>query len=278
MKTIQRWNLDSNAPYCLHIAADARLSSTDYRDDQIWEVLPGNGESAALALQTRLGGRAGLVSLVPMWLHDGRSIYQAQAYTHPPYLTGFAPGYLRFEASLTPHIALQTEYWSMESHAIGVRYTLANIHTEPLDIQLDAIAFVGINNKEQRLIALPAANSVGALSLGTIGNLQPVVVLEDGQIENEAPSSPKLQRSLTIAPHKKVSMRMIHAGMGSLNLSLALAQKWLQADWDAAFAQIEVNAQAIPQIQTGDADTDATIAFAYRELAQSFLKATASLP
>ncbi len=276
MKTIKRWHLDTNAPYCLHIAADARLSSTDYRDDQIWEVLPGNGESAALALQTRFGGRAGLVSLVPMWLHDGRSIYQAQAYTRSPFLTGFAPGYLRFEASLTPQIALQIEYWAMESHAIGVRYILANVHTEPLEVELDVIAFVGINNKEQRLVALPSVS--GALSLGTIGNLQPVILLEDGQTESEAPGSPKLQRKLTIPARKKMSFRTIHAGSGSINLSLALAQKWLQTDWDAAFAKVDTGGQAIPQIETGDADTDATIAFAYRELAQSFLKATASLP
>ncbi len=278
MKTIQRWHLDSNAPYCLHIAADARLSSTDYRDDQIWEAQPGSGESAALALQTRFGGRAGLVSLVPMWVHDGRSIYQAQAFTRPPYLTGFAPGYLRFEAALTPHLALQTEYWVMESHAIGVRFTLANTHIEPLDVELDVIAFVGINNKEQKLIALPLANGAGALSLGTIGNLQPVILLEDGQTESEAPGSPKLRRKLTIPPRKKVAVRLIHAGLGSVNLSLALAQKWMKADWDVAFAQIDTYAQAIPKIQTGDADTDATIAFAYRELVQSFLKATSSLP
>ncbi|MEP6984459.1 MAG: hypothetical protein ABI970_02600, partial [Chloroflexota bacterium] len=278
MKTIQRWHLDTNAPYCLHIAADARLSSTDYRDDQIWEVLPGSGESPALALQTRFGGRAGLVSLVPMWLHDGRSIYQAQAYARPPYLTGFAPGYLRFEAALTPHLALQTEYWAMESHAIGIRYTLANVHTQPLDVELDVIAFVGLNNKEQRLLALPSSEGAGALSLGTIGNLQPVILLEDGQTDANAPSSPKLQRTLTIPPHKKITVRLIHAGLGSVNLSVALAQKWLKTDWATAFAQIETKAEAIPQIQTDDEDTDATIAFAYRELVQSFLKATASLP
>ena len=274
MKTIQRWHLDSNAPYCLHIAADARLSSTDYRDDQIWEVLPGSGESPALALQTRFGGRAGLVSLVPMCIHDGRSIYQTQAYSRPPYLTGFAPGYLRFEAAITPHLALQTEYWAMESHAIGVRFTLANVHTEPLDVELDVIAFVGINSKEQRLLALPPS----ALSLGTVGNLQPVIQLEDGQVKNEAPSSPKLKRALTIEPRKKVVLRFVHAAVGDVKQSLALAQKWLKSDWEAAFAQIDTSAQAIPQIQTGDADTDATIAFAYRELAQSFLKATSSLP
>ncbi len=275
MKTIQRWHLDSNAPYCLHIAANARLSSTDYRNDQIWEALPGSGESPALALQTRLGGRAGLVSLVPMWIHDGRSIYQAQAYSRPPYITGFAPGYLRFEAAITPHLALQAEYWAMESHAIGVQFTLANVHTEPLDVELDVIAFVGINNKEQPLVPLP---SVDALSLGTIGNLQPVILLENGQVENESPSKPKLKRTFTIEGRKKIGIRLIHAGLGDVKQSLALAQKWIKTDWEAAFSQIEVNAQSIPQIQTGDDDTDATIAFAYRELVQSFLKATSSLP
>ncbi len=274
MKTIQRWHLDTNAPYCLNIAADARLSSTDYRNDQIWEVLPGSGESPALSLQTRFGGRAGLVSLVPMWLHDGRSIYQAQAFSRPPYLTGFTPGYLRFEASLTPHLALQTEYWAMESHAIGVRFTIANIHTEPLDVELDVIAFVGINSKEQRLLVLPPST----ISLGIIGNLQPVILLEDGQVENDAPGSPKLRRAFTIEPKKRLVLRLIHAGLGDVKQSLALAQKWLNADWNASFTQIEATAQAIPQIQTGDTDTDATIAFAYRELAQSFLKATSSLP
>jgi len=275
MKSIRRWHLDSNAPYCLHIAADARLSSTDYHNDQIWEVLPGSGESPALALQSRLGGRAGLLSLVPMWIHDGRSIYQAQAYSRPPYLTGFAPGYLRFEAALTPHLALQTEYWAMDSHAIGVRFTLANVHTEPLDVELHVIAFVGINNKEQRLIPLPMAS---ALSLGKIGNLQPVLLLEDGQVESEAPSKPKLKRAFTIAGRKKLVVRLVHAGTEAVNQSLALAQKWLQVDWNAAFDQIDSNAQAIPQVETGDADTDATISFAYRELVQSFLKATSSLP
>ncbi len=278
MKTIQRWHLETNAPYCLHIAADARLSSTDYRDDQIWEVLPGSGESPALALQTRMGGRAGLISLVPMWIHDGRSIYQAQAYTRPPYLTGFAPGYLRFEAALTPHLALQTEYWAMESHAIGVRYTLANVHTEALEVELDVIAFVGMNNKEQKLIALPPSSGTGALCLGQVGNLQPVILLEDGKTENEAPSSPKLKRAVKIAARKKVTLRFIHAGLGDLGQSLALAQKWMQADWDVAFAQIEAKSTSIPRIEMGDKDTDTTIAFAYRELAQSFLKATSSLP
>ena len=77
-----------------------------------------------------------------------------------------------------------------------------------------------MNNKEQRLIALPSANGAGALSLGTVGHLQPVIVLEAGQTESEAPSSPKLQRSFTIPPRKKVSTRLVHAALGDVNLSV----------------------------------------------------------
>jgi hypothetical protein len=277
MKTLHRWQLDRTAPYCLSLAADARLSATDYHDDQIWAVLSGSGESAALALQTRLGGRAGLVSLVPMWVHDGRSIYQSQAYTKPPTVTGLAPGYLRFQATLTPQLALQAEYWVMDSHAIGVKFTLANAHLEPTEVQLDIIAFVGMDNKEQKLLALPISGSGSALSLGTIGNLQPVIILEGGAADG-SPGSPKLSRTMTIAARKKVEIRLIHAGLTKAQSSLALAQKWLNTDWSEHFKQIESAAQSIPIIETGDADTDATIAFACRELIQAYLKPTSSLP
>ncbi|MEZ4666764.1 MAG: hypothetical protein R3E39_02385 [Anaerolineae bacterium] len=276
MNKIHRWQLDGTAPYCLTLASDSRLSATDYGNDQIWETLLGRGESPALALQTRLGGRAGLVSLVPMWFHDGRPIYQAQAYAKPPQLTGFAPGYLRFQATLIPQLALQAEYWVMESHAVGIRFTLANAHTEPTDVGLDIIAFVGIDNKEQKLQAVPINDTLKALGLGIIGNLQPAIILEGGTVEGGG--SLKLRQQVTIGGRKKVEIRLVHAGLPKVSASLALAQKWLQTDWSASFKKIEDAAQAIPVIETGDADTDTTIAFAYRELVQAFHKPSASLP
>lgn len=276
MKTLRQWQLDPADPYCLHIAADARLSATDYHDDQIWEVLWGKGESPALALQTRYGGRAGLASIVPMWLHDGRSIYQAQAFTRPPQLTYFAPAYLCFESALTPHLGLRTEYWVMESHAIGIQFTLANKHTETLTVDLNIIGFVGINNKELR--PLPIIGFNNALSLGKLGNLQPVIMLENGMSENEPPSSSKLKQTLTVEAGKTVRTRLVHAGLGEAKLSAALAQKWLNNPWTAEFNKLETAAQAIPDIETGDKQLDATIAFAYRDLIQTFLKPTASLP
>ena len=40
-----RWQLGTNSPLALQLAADARLSQTDYFDDQVWELAlgtPGN--------------------------------------------------------------------------------------------------------------------------------------------------------------------------------------------------------------------------------------------
>ncbi|MEO8606699.1 MAG: hypothetical protein ABI690_02365 [Chloroflexota bacterium] len=279
MTNLHRWQLDSTSPFSLHIAADARLSQTDYADDQIWELLLGSGESPALALQTHYGGRAGLASIVPMWFHEGRMIYQAQAYAKPPSVTAFAPGYLRTQATLNLQLALQAEYWVIESHVVGARYTIANAHTAPVDLRLDMLGFVGSGGKEQKVSLVTTADGKNALSLGLVGNIFPIILLEDGVPEADAaPGSTKIGKSVTIPGRKKVVFRWVHAGLGDVNKSLALAQKYLQQDWDAAFKKIETASQAIPIIETGNRDWDITIATAYQQVVQAFLKPTASLP
>ena len=279
MTNLRRWRLDSTSPFSLHIAADARLSQTDYADDQIWELLLGSGDSPALALQTHYGGRAGLASIVPMWFHEGRVIYQAQAYAKPPSVTAFAPGYLRIQATLNLQLALQAEYWVIESHAVSARYTVANAHTSPVDLRLDMLGFVGSGGKEQKVNLIASPEGKSALALGQVGNIYPVIVLEDGSPgADESPSSAKIGKSVTIPGRKKVVFRWVHAGLGDVNHSLALAQKYLQQDWDAAFKQIETASQSIPVIETGNIDWDITIAAAYQQVVQAFLKPTASLP
>lgn len=278
MKHLRRWLLNASSPYALPLAADARLSATDYRDDQVWELLPGvpGSDSPALALQTRYGGRVGLASLVPLWVHDGRMIYQSQAYAKPPTVTGFAPGYLRLQATLTPQLALQAEYWVMESHAVGARFTLSNAHTRPTTIRLEIFGHVGAQGKEQPLHLLTLPDNSAALHMGQIGNLNPVVVLE-GAVSSD-PGSPKIIHEFTIPGRKKVMVRFVHAGLAAPHESLALAQFWLAQNWDNYFKRIDHAAQYIPTVETGDEDLDAALATAYQQLILSFLKPTASLP
>jgi hypothetical protein len=279
MTNLRRWQIDSTSPYSLQIAADARLSQTDYQDDQTWEVKLGTGESPALALQTRYGGRAGLASIVPMWLHEGRVIYQTQAYAKPPIVTAFAPGYVRVEASLSPQLELQAEYWAMDSHAVGARLTVTNTNPAPTDIRLDLVGFIGMGAKEQKTKLLILANDQVVLGLGQVANLYPIIMLENSDISPDATSSSgKIGRNVTIEGQQKASFRWVHAALPDTRQSAALATKWLQADWDTAFEQIDTAAEAIPDIQTGNADWDATIAFSYQQLLQAFLRPAGNLP
>jgi hypothetical protein len=276
MKNMRRWQLDSTNAFSLQLAADARLSSTDYTDDQVWELLPGQVESPALALQTQYGERVGLASLVPMWIHDGRTIYLTQTYARPPQITAFAPAYIRAQANILPILDMQVEYWAMESHAIGARFTLQNQGDSPISIRLDLFGHVGAQGQEQPLGIITLKDKSNALSMGEIGNLNPVVLLEKGQAVVR--DSPRIGQSIQIESGKKAVVRWVHAGLPDMRDSLALAAFWLEQNWQTHFQQINLAATAIPNFQTGNTDWDAAIAATSQHLLQAFLKPTATLP
>src|SRR5688572_29183540 len=113
------WHLTAESPLAMRFAADVRLRPTDYADDQIWEVVFGKTEEPALAFQTRYGGRAGLARLVPMFVFDGKPIYESHLFHAKPVLRAFAPNYARITASPNDLLDLTAELWVMDSHAVG---------------------------------------------------------------------------------------------------------------------------------------------------------------
>ncbi|MBZ0298640.1 MAG: hypothetical protein K8J31_02820, partial [Anaerolineae bacterium] len=280
MSKLRRWQMSASQPFSLLLAADARLRPTDYTDDQVWRLSPGSGGAPALALQTTYGERVGLASLIPLWSHDGRMIYETQAYAKPPVIAAFAPGYLRLQATLTPQIALQSEYWSIDSHTLGGQFTLANSRSEPAQVRLDLFGHVGAQGEEQPLTIVPLDTGIHALYLGKIGNIHPILLLENGTAEmvGGQPVSPKIGCDLTLNSRKRVTIRWVHAGLPQVKDSIAQAQHWLGQDWAPYFKQIEQAANFIPDIETGDDDLDSTLAAAFHDLTLAFLRPTGSLP
>lgn len=267
------------APFTFILAADARLSQTNYLDDQSWELTLAAGDEPALALQSRYGSRVGLVSLVPMWQHDNRMIYETQTYAESPSVIAFAPGYVRCEAKLTPELVLLADYWVMESQAVGGRYTLTNAGSVPQTIRLDLFGHVGSERKYPSAI-LTLQDQTNALSLGRFPSFEPVVVLENANIEAplSAKPSPKIGVSLTLEVGESVQVRWVHAGLRDMNASIQRAQFWLAQDWDAAFRQVGELAQAIPTLSTGNVDFDTTVAYSYQQLVQAFMRPTEHMP
>ena len=114
------------------------------------------------------------------------------------------------------------------------------------------------------------------LAFGKIGNLNPVV--DPRKWPASAESGNSVGTVFKIPANGQIVVRWVHAA-GQLKPSrLRWRRNGCNRVWNTPLRRITQAAQAIPQIATGDKDTDATIAFAYQQLVQSFLKPTASLP
>jgi len=272
------WTLNSNAPMALQIAADARHRATDYTDDHVWELNLGTPGSPALVLSTRYGGRVGLVSVVPMWWLHQRALYETQTYLKPPTVVAFAPGYLVVEFSLDDHIAVRAEYLALDSHAVGVTFTIRSTDSMPRTLQLDLIAFIATHGVEQKPTILRGKSPV--LSFGKVGNIEPVMMLQTGGTTQD--SMNKLRASITLpaktTPPASITLRCVVAGVGQKNESRLMAEKWLSAEWEKPPLAGARTAAAIPVIETGDADLDALLAFSYQQALQAFLRPTDKLP
>ncbi len=277
MKGLRRWQLDSRQSLALYIAADARLSLTDYTNDQVWQLDLGQADRPTLALQTQYGGRVGLASIVPMWLYQGRVIYQYQSYHRPPHITHFAPNYLRAEADLLPTLSLVAEYWAMDSRALGAQFTLKNDSEHPLNLRLDLFAHVGAQGREQKLGIITYDVNRNAIHMGAMPRLNPVVVMPNATTDADN-RSPKIGIDVAIEAQKSLAIRFVHAGLADPQSSLTFAQRWLAENWDTHLQSIANHAKAIPIIQTGDADWDWTIACAINRVIQAFFNPTAHLP
>lgn len=280
MHNLRRQSLAPDRPFDFHIAADARISKTDYCDDQAWVARLGARDEAALALQTQYGGRAGLVSLVPMWRIGERVVYQTDAFSRRPAITAFAPNFIQIEAALTPELELVARLLALESRAAGGEFALRNQSAEPVDLQFDLFGHVVINERNQTLNVLTMADYSLALHLGQIGNLNPVVTLEGASIEiyGGRISSPKLGCQIKLAPGAEVRLPFVVAGLPDMRDSYSVAMNWLSRSWDRHFERINRHAAAVPNITTGKAEWDLVIDLSYAQLMKSFMDPTERLP
>ena len=204
---MRNWHLTAGQPLAMRFAADARLDPVDYADDQSWEIDFGSGDAPALAFQTRYGGRAGIVRIVPMFIIGGQPIYEADKLTEPPVLTNFAPNYARITARVRPEIGVVSELWVMDSHIVGGRFTFTNEGTMPITVRLDLIAQAMREDQSVRMNMLALEDATEALHLGQIGGLNPVLLLEGvgNYRAEELGVRPKLSASVTLARRSAAS-------------------------------------------------------------------------
>lgn len=280
MRNLRRQSIKADRPFDFHLAADARSSRTDYVDDQAWVLRLGTRDEAALAFQTEFGGRAGLVSLVPMWRVESRVIYQHLGYAREPVITYFAADLIQVEAAPIEDLELVARFWVMDSRAAGCEFNLTNTGTEHCSLQLDLFGHVIIKGRNHKLNVLTMADYSLALHLGEIGNLNPVATLEGASVEvyGGKISSPKIGCLIELAPGDSIRIPSVVAGLADMRDSYSVAMNWMSRPWAPYFEQIDRNAAAIPKISTGKPDWDLLVDFSAVQLIKSVMDPTEHLP
>ncbi|HVO42189.1 MAG TPA: hypothetical protein VMT34_06190, partial [Aggregatilineales bacterium] len=282
---MREWRLTTGDPLAMRFAADARLTVTNYADDQTWELAFGDSSEPAFSVQTRYGGRVGLARVVPMIVIEGRTpIYEAGSFAERPVLRAFAPNYARLSARPLTTLDLDFELWVMESREVGGRFTFTNKVAQPQALRLELFGQIApLEGKPPVMNLLGLDDGTEALHLGKLGGLNPVLMLEfavPGQppapvVAWEAPrTSPKLSAPITVPANGSLAVRWVHAGYSSVEDSLKNAyQRLYKSAWDEEIAKIP----DLPVIETGNADWDATIAFTGVVTLRSFISGN-SLP
>lgn len=241
----------------LRIAADPRLSVTDYADDQIWGLTLAGGEPAALALNTSYGLRARTMRLFISFGWHGQTKTDPASFVQAPVVDRALPSYLKVNCLPFDDLHVLCEYWAAASQAVAGRITVVNRGSEAADFQLRLHAVLRPQEPGEPMGG-EALQGVSVLC-GQSGGLEPLLFLSGGALA-ELLAHPALTVSAHLQPGQRHVFRWAHAGMGDREEGFALARGLAAADWEAEIAKVELVNGRWVEIESGEPAWDAALA------------------
>ena len=255
---VRDWDLTSGEPISLCIAADARLCQPNYSDDQTWELRLEGGEPTSLAIETTYGLRARGMRIFPAFQIGEQYRLDPATFADPPRVRRFLPNFLRVDFAPFEGIQGRAEYWVPESNLLGGRFTLHNLGVEPAEMQLLLHALL-------RPAEPPGGMSVAVregaqVLVGRTGELAPLVFVAGGASAATA-AYPALRVNLTLEPGGFESVQWGQAACGDPARSHQQARELAGRAWDAEIARLERANASLVELETGNPDWDAALAF-----------------
>ncbi len=255
--SMRSWKIRPGDPVSLTLAADSRLSTLDYGDDQIWEFIFGSGEPAALVLQTSFGLRARSMRIFPQFVESHETVTAPTEFETLPTITKFAPNYLRVEFSPFLGIDAVLEYWIPDSHTAAGRIWIANKSELDRNLQLELAALLSPSENGRQMV--PRKKEATNILQGGTENLSPVLFITGGA-EGLASPYPNLSHPLELGPDAYRRFTWVLAALPDDDDSFRHARLTAARNWDAEVTQIERRSSQLVHIQTGDPDWDAALA------------------
>jgi hypothetical protein len=272
---MREWNLKAGDPLSLTLAADARLSKTNYCDDQIWELSLGDGEPPALALQTTFGLRARSFRIFPQFTEKDLVRIDQSLFNVLPVIRKFAPNYLYVTFSPFTDIEVQLEYWIPESQAAACRMMIKNTSQTRRNIRLEWIGLLMPSESGERMSARQE-NGVPVL-VGKTGTIFPLIFMTGGPNLGAGPF-PSLYLDLEINPEEKKKFVWVHAALTSPEASFELAQQIAARSWESEITRIDIINSGLVDVFTGDPEWDAALSLAQKNAYNLFHTSPGPLP
>jgi hypothetical protein len=274
------WQLTPADPYTLRLAADVRVAPTDYADDHIWELTLGESAGAtpaALELRTTYGLRACDMRIFPTFTEGDRTVIDPAEFAAPPKIRAFFVNYARLSFEPVAGVGITAHYWVPDSHAIAGRFTLLN-HTADMRLIHLGLAALLKPLDNPRLMG-PGRREEFATLEGHTGNLD-IVVAFDGPADAEHALYPTLSRGMPLTPGIPLFLDWVAAARPEAADCLSLIRGLLHSEreWDGEFSRLELINAGLLDIETGNKDWDAALAFAQTVALRGYVGPTAHLP
>lgn len=266
--------LTPDQPVSLTIAADPRISSTDYVDDQIWELAFNSGEPQAITLQTNYGLRAANMRMFPRFTIGSETSTNPAKFAKPPILQKIFPNFISITFSPFIDLTAISEYWVPNSHAISGRIRLTN--TGPSNQKFNFQLVTLLQPSENGSRAVPDEIEGVAVISGRTGDLFPVVFITGGSSTVSSPY-PALIHELELPPGNSRQFIWCHAARHSLEDSFNLARDTATSDWEAEIAKIDMQNSSQMEIYTGDQEWDRNLFFSQKNAHGLLLEGTPHL-
>lgn len=269
------WLLRSGDPTTLTLAADARLTSTDYLNDQIWELTIGRGEPPAINLQTTYGLRARSLRIFPRFGEGDESVSDPDAFASPIRLEHNYPSALQLIFTPLAEISAQMSYWIPQSHVAAGQITLTNTGNTPRQISLEWVALLAPGVFGERM-TVREIDAVRVLA-GATQTLCPVFFITGGMSPGSG-SFPSLKLTIDLTPKEHSSFSWAIAGLNDIRDSFDLARQITSCNWSAEMARLELLDQGLIDIRTGEESWDFALARSQRIALSLISSPTAFLP
>lgn len=267
--------LKTGDPLVLTLAADARMGSTSYVDDQIWELSLGSGEPPSLAIQTTFGMRARSFRIFPRFILEETIHTNPLAFTTPIQFKYIATNLLRLLCIPFPGINVEIEYWVPNSQTLAGRTRVTNTRKVPVSLTLDWVALLTPDPTGQRMAPLDIG--LTHLLAGKTNGLSPILYIS-GVVQPASGPYTSLATRHELIPHEPSAVTWIESALPTPEASFSQAQQITSLNWDAETARIEMVNNSQLDVHTGNTDWDSAFSLAQSTARSLIISSTNGCP